>query len=83
LLQKEIHDKIREIIVSNGYIEEIDLVDTLEDHGISKWVYDKVKISFRIKYAKVGIHYNKKLKVYHKGNLSLSLFSVKDRVSMK
>ena len=82
MLQKEIHDTIREIIVRNGYVDELELVDTLEDNGISKWQYDKVKISFRQKFAKAGITYNKKLKVYHVGPcFSLSLFSVPNNVT--
>ena len=77
MFQKEIHDIIREIIVRNGYVEEHVLVDTLEDYGISKWTYDKVKGDFRKKYKKAGITWNKKLKVYHT-RFSLSLFSMEE-----
>lgn len=82
---REKFNLMRRIIIEQQEITETEFLLLLDDQGIGLATYNKIKKDFRINSEKVGIHYDKKEKLYRVGakQSSLSLFSVQQKEKLK
>lgn len=76
---------MRRIIIKHQEISETEFLLELDDEGIGQATYNKIKKDFRLNSEKVGIHYDKKEKIYRVGakQTSLSLFPLKQKEKLK
>ena len=82
---REKFNLMRRIIIKQQEITETELLLELDDNGIGQATYNKIKKDFRINSNKIGIHYDKKEKIYRVGTkqVSLSLFPLLQKEDMK
>lgn len=66
---------MRKIIITQQEISETEFILELDDLGIGQATYNKIKKDFRINALKVGIHYDKKEKIYRVGAKQTTLYN--------